>query len=174
MELCLLNVLILIVFCVILTLVCSLRACQMWLTRNHMFIRESWGKFTLIIFLNFEISRVKRGRFQNFKKVNLVNFSQTSLLNRWLLIQINGSQAKIERIYDLSIKYYFLSLLNPCQTSVTFQIDETSHMICTANQRTGFYMNSNTALIDYGFQLRCWIIYLFWITLQSISVVSHY
>ena len=27
-------------FCVILTLVCSLRACHMWLTRNHMFIRE--------------------------------------------------------------------------------------------------------------------------------------
>ena len=125
---------------------------HVWLTRNHVY---SWklGK----IYLD------QGGRFQNFKKVNLVNFSQTSL-----------SKAKIERIYNLSIKYYFLSLLNPCQTSVTFQIDDTSHMVCTANQRTGFYMNSNTALIDYGFQLRYWIIYLFWITLQSISLVSHY
>ena len=67
MELCLLNFLILlIVFCVILTLVCSLRACHMWLTRNHIFIREIWKKFE---------------RFQNFKKVNLVNLSQISLLN---------------------------------------------------------------------------------------------
>ena len=135
----------------------------------------SWklGKIYLDHFLKFLKSPEGR-RFQNFKKVNLVNFSQTSLLNRWLLIQINGSQAKIKRIYNLSIKYYFLSLLNPCQTSVTFQIDDTSHMVCTANQRTGFYMNSNIALIDYGFQLRYWIIYLFWITLQSISLVSHY
>ena len=56
-----------IVFCVILTLVCSLRACHMWLTRNHMFIREIWGKFTLFIFWNL---------------------SQISLLNMWLLVQI--------------------------------------------------------------------------------------
>ena len=51
MELCLLN-LILIVFCVILTLVCSSGACHMWLTRNHMFIREIWGKFTWFVFWN--------------------------------------------------------------------------------------------------------------------------
>ena len=38
MELCLLNLLVLIGFCIILTLVCSLRTCHMWLTRNHMFI----------------------------------------------------------------------------------------------------------------------------------------
>ena len=53
MELCLLNLLILIVFCVILTLVCSLRACHMWLTRNHMFIHEIWEKFTSFIFWIF-------------------------------------------------------------------------------------------------------------------------
>ena len=70
MKLYLLNLLILIVFCVILTLVCSLRACHMWLTRNHMFIREIWQ------------------RFQNFKKVNLVNLSQISLLNMWLLVLV--------------------------------------------------------------------------------------
>ena len=29
-----------IVFCKILTLVCSLRACHVWLTRNHIFIRK--------------------------------------------------------------------------------------------------------------------------------------
>ena len=67
---------------------CFLRACHMWLTRNHMFIREIWGKFTSFIFWNFEISLVSLGRFQNFKKVNSVNLSQVSLLNMWLLVQI--------------------------------------------------------------------------------------
>ena len=32
--------------CVILTLVCSMRACHMWLTQMHMFIHEILGKFT--------------------------------------------------------------------------------------------------------------------------------
>ena len=91
MELCLSNLLILIVFYVIFILVCSLRACDMWLTRNHMFIREIWGKFTSFIFWNFEISLVSLGRFQNFKKVNSVNLSQISLLSMWLLIQTSVS-----------------------------------------------------------------------------------
>ena len=43
MELGLLNLLILVVICVILTLVGSLRACHMQLTRNHMFIRKILG-----------------------------------------------------------------------------------------------------------------------------------
>ena len=67
-----------IVFSVILTLVCFLRTCHMWLSRNHMFIRKIWGKFT----------SVSLGRFQNFKKVNSVNLSQISLLNMWFLVQI--------------------------------------------------------------------------------------
>ena len=52
MVLCLLNLLILIVFCVILTLVFSLRACHIWLTRNHVY---SWnlGRIYLVHFLKF-------------------------------------------------------------------------------------------------------------------------
>ena len=69
-----------IVFCVILTLVCSVRACHMWLTKNHIFIREFLGKFTSFIFWNIE-------NIQNFKKFNSVNSSQISLLNMWLLVQ---------------------------------------------------------------------------------------
>ena len=89
MELCLLNLLILIFLCVLfLPLVCSYRACNMWLTRNHMFIRDIWGKFISFIFWNFEISLVSFGRFQNFEKVNSVNVSQISLLSMWLLIQL--------------------------------------------------------------------------------------
>ena len=38
-----------------------------------------------------------------------------------------------------------LILLNPFQPSVAFQI-ETSHLICSANQVTGFYMKCNTGL----------------------------
>ena len=43
-------------FCVILTLVCYLRACRIWLSRNHMFIHEILGRFISFIFWNFEIS----------------------------------------------------------------------------------------------------------------------
>ena len=57
-------------FCVILTLVCSLRACHVSLTRNHMFIREIWGKFSSFIFWDFEIS------------------PEISLLIMWLLVLI--------------------------------------------------------------------------------------
>ena len=67
---------------------CSLRACHMRLTRNHMFIREIWGKFTSFIFWNFEISLISLWRFQNFEKVNSVDLSQISLLNMWLLVRI--------------------------------------------------------------------------------------
>ena len=89
MELCLLGLLMLIDwFCLILTIVYSLRACNMWLTRNRMFIREIWGKFTSFAFWDFQISLVWHGRFHNFKKMNSVNLSQVSLLNIWLLVQI--------------------------------------------------------------------------------------
>ena len=81
MELCLLNLLVLIVFCVILTLVCSLKTCHTWLTRSHMFIREIWGTFTSFIFLKFWN--------QDFKKVNLVNLSHISLLKMWLPVLIS-------------------------------------------------------------------------------------
>ena len=64
-----------IVFCVIFTLVCSLRAFHMWLNRNHMFIREVWRKFTSFIFINFQKSEL--GKF-------IPNFS----LNMWLLLLI--------------------------------------------------------------------------------------
>ena len=77
-----------IVVCVILTLACSLRACNMWLTMNHMFIREIWGKFTSFISWNFEMSLLSPGKFENFKKVNSANLSQISLWNMRLLVLI--------------------------------------------------------------------------------------
>ena len=64
-------------FCVILALVCPLRACHIWLTRNHMFIWEIWSKFTSFIF-----------EVLNLEKMNSVNLSKISLLNMWLLEQI--------------------------------------------------------------------------------------
>ena len=82
-------------FCAILTLVYSLRACHMWLTRIHMFIREIWGKFTALIFWNFQISLVSIGRFQNLKKVKSVNLSQISLLNMWLLVQTKQETLRV-------------------------------------------------------------------------------
>ena len=75
--------LILIVFYVI--LVCSLRACHMWLTRNHMFIREILGKFTLFIFLNFEISKISK--FQNSELSKFIpNFPLKHVITLLVLI----------------------------------------------------------------------------------------
>ena len=47
-------------FCVILTLVCSLRACHTLLTRNHMFIGEIWGQFASFIFWKFQKSELSK------------------------------------------------------------------------------------------------------------------
>ena len=86
MELCLLNLLIL-SDCFL----CNSYPCVLFeslllsLTRNHMFIPEIWGKFTSLIFWNFEISLVSLGRFQNFKKVNSVNLSQISLFPSYVI-----------------------------------------------------------------------------------------
>ena len=137
-----------IVFCVILTLVCSLRACHMWLTRNHMFIREIWGKFTSFIFWNFEISLVSLRRFQNFKKVNSVNLSQISLLNMWLLVEITPNAFSFFEMFILSWLMYsidtrititvIMTYTSYYWKSVSFSIlchwwqhKETSQLICT-------------------------------------------
>ena len=76
MELCLLNWLIL--FCVILTLVYSLRACHMWLTRNHMFIGEIWGKLTSFIFWNFEISNfsISISKISKISKLQIIELGK--------------------------------------------------------------------------------------------------
>ena len=111
MEFCLLNLLNvywLTVFCVFLALLCSLRACHMWLTRNHMFIREIWGEFTSFIFWNF----VSFGRFQNFKKVNSVNLSQISLLSMWILVQIL-QQTKVRDNFKILIKNTYSNIISP-------------------------------------------------------------
>ena len=98
MELCLLNL-------------CSLIAFHIWLTRNHMFICEIWGKFTSFIFWNFEISLVSLGRFQNFKKVNSVNLSQISLLNMWILVQIL-QQTKVRGNFKILIKNTYSNIIS--------------------------------------------------------------
>ena len=38
------------------------------ITSNHMFVGAIWDKLPEYIFQNFEIARVKRGKFQNFQK----------------------------------------------------------------------------------------------------------
>ena len=59
MELCFLNLLILIdCFLCNSTLVCFLKACHIWLTRNQMFIHEISEKFTSFIFWNFPFKHV--------------------------------------------------------------------------------------------------------------------
>ena len=65
MELCLLDLLILID-----CLLCNSYPCVLF---------ES---------LSYAFNLVSLGRFQNFKKVNLVNLFQISLLNMWFLVQI--------------------------------------------------------------------------------------
>ena len=75
MELCLLNSLILIdcFFCVILTFVCSLRACHMWLTRNHLLcFEEAVNKYLDTV--DKGVSSLKHIANQTRDRFNLHNF----------------------------------------------------------------------------------------------------
>ena len=45
-----------------------LRACHMWLTRNHMFSREIWGKYTSLIFEILISPSFNSGDFKISKK----------------------------------------------------------------------------------------------------------
>ena len=70
--------------CVIFTLVCSLRACHMWLT---------WLITCLFVKFGVNLPRsfyeiLKSSSFHSkFQIVNSVNLSQISFLNVWLLVQ---------------------------------------------------------------------------------------
>ena len=83
MELCLLNLLILID-----CFLCNSYPCVLFESLSHVINQEShvysWnlGKIYLVHFLKLWNWN------QNFKKVNSVNLSQISLLNMWLLVQI--------------------------------------------------------------------------------------
>ena len=85
MELCLLNLLILID-----CFLCNSYPCMLFESLSHVINQEShvysWslGKIYLARFLKFW----NLLRFQNFKKVNSVNLSEVSLLNIWLLVQM--------------------------------------------------------------------------------------
>ena len=81
------------IFCVILTIACSLRACQMWLTRNHMFIRQVWGKFTSFIFEiskspsfhlgGFIVSKSELGKFiRNFPLKRVITSTNSLYISR--------------------------------------------------------------------------------------------
>ena len=59
--------------------------------------------------------------------------------------------------YNYLMTLIYRIQINQFQPSVTFRI-ETSHLICTANQMTGFYMKCNTGLkwVKYGKVLNLW------------------
>ena len=50
-------------FCVILTPVCSLRACHMWLTRNHMFIVKFGENLPRSFFEISKFQKIELGKF---------------------------------------------------------------------------------------------------------------
>ena len=83
MELCLLNLLILID-----CFLCNSYLCVLFESLSHVINQEShvylWnlGKIYLVHFLKFW--NLQKSWFQNFKKVNSVNLSQISLLNTFL------------------------------------------------------------------------------------------
>ena len=79
MELCLLNLLLLIDCCL-----CNSYPCVLFESLSHVINQESH-------FYSWNLEKgylVSLGRFQNSKKVNSVNLSQISLLNMWLLVLI--------------------------------------------------------------------------------------
>ena len=112
MELCLLNLLILID-----CFLCNSYPCvlfeSLWQVINQDSHVYSWnlGKFTSFIFWNFEITLVSLGRFQNFKKMNLVNFFQISLLNMSLLVLIERVNNNILQSVYYWFNFFLLSVL---------------------------------------------------------------
>ena len=92
-------------FCVILTLVCSLRSCHRWLTRNHIFIREIWGKFTLFIYWNFsrstwEISKFQKSELGKFISNSPLKHVITSTNLKWSRTTINKASNNSGLMYN--------------------------------------------------------------------------
>ena len=108
-------------FCVILILVCSLRAYHMWLTKNHMFIREIWGKFTSLISWNFEISKFQKrelGKFIQYFPLKhvITSISLTGLVqfvkNLSYILPPLASYSYFQQSISVKLIYQFLYLMN--------------------------------------------------------------
>ena len=108
-------------FCVILILVCSLRAYHMWLTKNHMFIREIWGKFTSLISWNFEISKFQKRELGKFilyfpLKHVITSISLTGLVqfvkNLSYILPPLFSYSYFRQSISVKLIYQFLYLMN--------------------------------------------------------------
>ena len=105
-------------------LVCSLRACHMWLTRNHIFIREIWGKFTSFIFWNFEITR----EISKFQKSELGKFIPNFPLKH-VITSTNWNvnllclraDAHSEPCQASQVEIFFEKTVNDFQSFETFQ-----------------------------------------------------
>ena len=55
-------------------------------TRNHMFKREIWDKFTEFTFLKFWRCPSQTREISKFQEMNEVNFPQISRINMWFLV----------------------------------------------------------------------------------------
>ena len=66
------------------------------------------------------------------------------MLPAWMVVKLRNVETSV-----VKITYFFLVInvhaLNPFQSSAGFHI-ETSHLICIANQVTGFYMKCSPEL----------------------------
>ena len=82
----------------------------------------------------------------------IIIFTVSSLFPQFIYIHFQTVNNKVSRLQVVNLLFHthvtgFLELtrLNPFQPSVTFNI-ETSHLICSANQMTSFYMKCNIGL----------------------------
>ena len=102
-------------FSVILTLVGSLRACHMWLTRNHVFICEIWEKCTSFIFWNFRNNHVITSTNFFIACTSLFNIFPHTILQVWdtpkrvwLLPRSLLALLSVLMIFHLSLLLFYL------------------------------------------------------------------
>ena len=135
MELCLLNLLILID-----CFLCNSYPCVFFESLSHVINQESHvylsnlGEIYLAHFLKFWNQHFFDFWFQNFKKVNSVNLSQISVLNMWLLGLILGHWRKIKSSFEyLSINIYFTQNHFSCYISLHLKCKQSKWQIRKTN-----------------------------------------
>ena len=114
MELCLLNLLIL-TDCFL----CTSYPCVLFESLSHVINHEphvySWNLRKIYLVCFFEILKsplLHSGDFKISKKVNSVNLSQISLLNMWLLVQIEFRMSFVITIITINNNYNDMSNAN--------------------------------------------------------------
>ena len=163
MELCLLNCWYwLLLFSVILTFMFSLRACHMWLTRNHVY---SWNlrKISLVHFLKFWNLPCETREISKFQ---ICELGKISLLNMWLLVRIFRIWIEYGEIRSISL--YSVRMREKTDQNNSEYGDflrsanvSSAKTIFTSSHTTGNQNTDSTDTITLQSYLRCSFLFCF-------------